>query len=132
MNALSGKMVTDGYIENYVRNFAYDVMESTMTYQNDLYYYTQDRAMFMAENEANTSLNYSDYSAAIKLGKTMKKWVDIRDKRERETHRKVGGTSKPIGEPFYVGGSLMMFPRDTQYSPPNSLVCGCRCSIIYY
>lgn len=132
MNALSGKMVTDGYIENYVRNFAYDVMESTMTYQNDLYYYTQDRAMFMAENEANTSLNYSDYSAAIKLGKTMKKWVDIRDKRERETHRKVGGTSKRITGPFMVGNSFMNFTHDYSLDASASEIVNCRCSIKYF
>lgn len=132
MNALSGSIAVDEYIRNYVRNFSYDVMESTMAHQNDPYYYTRDRAAFMAENEANTTFNYSDYSAAIKAGKTMKKWVDIRDKRERETHRKVGGTIKKITEPFMVGNSFMQFAKDTSMGANGSEIINCRCSTKYF
>ncbi|HIR27668.1 MAG TPA: hypothetical protein IAB84_06835 [Candidatus Choladousia intestinigallinarum] len=122
----------DDYIRNYVRNFSNDVMETTMGHQNDPYYYTQDRAAFMAENEANTFFNYSDYSDAIKAGKKMKRWIDIRDKRERETHRLVGGTSKKISEPFLVGDSFMMFPKDTSMGASGSEIVNCRCSIKYF
>lgn len=132
MNALSGIAAASGYIKGYVKDFAYDVMESTKAHQNDPYYYTQDRAMFMAENEANTYFNYSEYFAAIEAGKTMKKWIDIRDKRERETHRQVGGTSKRISEPFMVGGSLMNFPKDSSMGASSSEIVNCRCSILYY
>ena len=132
LSALAGYVTITPYIRQYVRDMSYDIMDSTKKHQAEYYYYSPDRGKFMAECEANTTRSYQCNEDAIAQGKTMKRWLTMGDKRVRTTHKEVGGTSKPIGEPFYVGGSLMMFPRDTQYSPPNSLVCGCRCSIIYY
>lgn len=132
LSALAGYVTITPYIRQYVRDMSYDIMDSTKKHQSEYYYYSPDRGKFMAECEANTTRSYQCNEDAIAQGKTMKRWLTMGDKRVRETHKEVGGTSKPIGEPFYVGGSLMMFPRDTQYSPPNSLVCGCRCSIEYY
>lgn len=132
LSALAGYVTITPYIRQYVRDMSYDIMDSTKKHRSEYYYYSPDRGKFMAECEANTTRSYQCNEDAIAQGKTMKRWLTMGDKRVRETHKEVGGTSKPIGEPFYVGGSLMMFPRDTQYSPPNSLVCGCRCSIIYY
>ena len=132
LSALAGYVTITPYIRQYVRDMSYDIMDSTKKHQAEYYYYSPDRGKFMAECEANTTRSYQCNEDAIAQGKTMKRWLTMGDKRVRETHKEVGGTSKPIGEPFYVGGSLMMFPRDTQYSPPNSLVCGCRCSIEYY
>ena len=132
LSALAGYVTITPYIRQYVRDMSYDIMDSTKKHQSEYYYYSPDRGKFMAECEANTTRSYQCNEDAIAQGKTMKRWLTMGDKRVRATHKEVGGTSKPIGEPFYVGGSLMMFPRDTQYSPPNSLVCGCRCSIEYY
>ena len=132
LSALAGYVTITPYIRQYVRDMSYDIMDSTKKHQSEYYYYSPDRGRFMAECEANTTRSYQCNEDAIAQGKTMKRWLTMGDKRVRATHKEVGGTSKPIGEPFYVGGSLMMFPRDTQYSPPNSLVCGCRCSIEYY
>ena len=132
LSALAGYVTITPYIRQYVRDMSYDIMDSTKKHQAEYYYYSPDRGKFMAECEANTTRSYQCNEDAIAQGKTMKRWLTMGDKRVRTTHKEVGGTSKPIGEPFYVGGSLMMFPRDTQYSPPNSLVCGCRCSIEYY
>src|SRR5699024_5248618 len=132
LSALSGYVTITPYIRQYVRDMSEDIMDSTKKHQSEYYYYSPDRGRFMAECEANTKRSYQCNEDAIAQGKTMKRWLTMGDKRVRATHKEVGGTSKPIGEPFYVGGSLMMFPRDTQYSPPNSLVCGCRCSIEYY
>ena len=132
LSALTGYVTITPYIRQYVRDMSYDIMDSTKKHRSEYYYYSPDRGKFMAECEANTTRSYQCNEDAIAQGKTMKRWLTMGDKRVRETHKEVGGTSKLIGEPFYVGGSLMMFPRDTQYSPPNSLVCGCRCSIEYY
>ena len=132
LSALAGYVTITPYIRQYVRDMSYDIMDSTKKHQSEYYYYSPDRGKFMAECESNTTRSYQCNEDALADGKTMKRWLTMGDKRVRATHKEVGGTSKPIGEPFYVGGSLMMFPRDTQYSPPNSLVCGCRCSIEYY
>lgn len=131
-NGLNGFIEIDEYLDLYIQKFSYDMVESTQNHIDEPYYYSHDRARFSAENESNSSWNYADYQAAIQSGKTKKKWVDVRDKRERETHRKVGGTDKPIGEPFIVGSSLMQFAKDTSLGASSSEIINCRCKTIYY
>ena len=131
-NGLNGFIEIDEYLDLYIQKFSYDMVESTQNHIDEPYYYSHDRARFSAENESNSSWNYADYQAAVQSGKTKKKWVDVRDKRERETHRKVGGTVKPIGEPFIVGNSLMQFAKDTSLGASSSEIINCRCKTIYY
>lgn len=131
-NSLSGAIDVDEEINSYINQFSYDATETTKNHEDDPYYYSMDRARLISENESNTSWNYSEYQQAISSGKTMKRWVDVRDRRERETHRIVGGTSKPIREPFVVGGSFMNYPKDQTFSPPASETVNCRCTIKYY
>jgi hypothetical protein len=88
--------------------------------------------MYNAENEANSVKNYTDYRKAIEKGKTKKKWIDMRDKRERKTHLEVGGTVIPINEPFVVGNSLMMFPKDDSLGAADKEIINCRCSVKYF
>lgn len=122
----------DDYVNDYIRSFSDDVINTTMKHEEDEWYFSNDRAMLISENEANTILNNSDFAKAVESGKTKKKWMDIRDKRERKTHLRVGGTVKPILEPFLVGDSLMNFPKDYTYSPQAKETVNCRCSIKYY
>lgn len=121
----------DSYISDYVRQFSHDVVQSTFDHIKDEYYLSRDRAMFISECEANTSLNYKEYTDAIKAGKTHKTWKDIGDRRERRTHLEVGGTTIPIRELFVVGNSLMLFPKDNSHNPSAKEVVNCRCSIQY-
>lgn len=154
--AISGVIDIDDYIDNYIYQFAEDVTSSTRSHiggdinsglktrdgafligalavsQEDLYYISHDRAIFIAENEANSFWNYGDYKAAILSGKSMKQWIDIRDRKERETHRRVGGTIISIYEPFMVGSSFMEFPKDTSYGASASEIVNCRCSARYF
>ena len=131
-DALDGVIILDEYLDSYIRQFSYDVTESTQSHVNDLYYYSLDRSKVMAENESNTAWNYSDFQSAIQSGYTRKQWIDIRDRRERETHRAVGGTIKSINEPFMVGSSFMDYPKDTSYGASSSEIVNCRCSIRYF
>lgn len=131
-NAIDNVIETDEYMESYILNFSHNAIESTQSHVDDPYYYSMDRSRLMAENESNMAWNYSDYREAVRSGKTRKRWVDIRDRKERESHRKVGGTIKPIGEPFTVGGYYMDFPKDDSYGADASQIANCRCSIIYY
>lgn len=130
--ALSGFVVSTSYIQNYVRSMSYDIMESTQRHQGEYYCYSPDRARYMAECESNTTRSYQCNEDAIAQGKTMKRWLTMGDKRVRATHKEVGGTSKPIGEPFYVGGSLLQYPRDFSLGASTAETAGCRCSIEYY
>lgn len=129
---ISSHMDIDEHMDLYISQFSYDVIDSTKSHEGDPYYYSLDRAMYLSENESNTSLNYKDFLHAIASGKTKKRWVDVRDKRERKTHLMVGGTVKKITEPFLVGDSLMFFPKDVSFSPSLDQICGCRCSIKYF
>lgn len=131
-NAIIDEIPIDEYIEEYIPQFAYDMVESTMNHPDEPYYYSMDRVQFMAENESNTVWNHDEYSQAKRMGKTKKQWIDVGDRRERESHREVGGTMLLIDEPFLVGDSWMMFPRDFTYNPQPEQVINCRCSIRYY
>lgn len=133
LNAISGIIIADDYIKQYIRNFSYDITDSTKAHDDDLYYYSSDRAIFMAENESLTCWNHQDFLDAIKSGKRKKQWMDIRDKKERETHLQVGRTIKPIGEAFLVGSSLMMYPRDSYtFGAESKEIISCRCTIRYF
>jgi hypothetical protein len=122
----------DEYVDGYIDLFAITVVETTVRHKNEEYYLSDDRATYIAENESNTILNHTDFERAIAEGKTKKKWIDIRDKRERKTHLAVGGTVKPIQEPFSVGNSLMMFPKDTSMGAEDNEIISCRCTIKYF
>ena len=132
LSALAGYVTITPYIRQYVRDMSYDIMDSTKKHQAEYYYYSPDRGKFMAECEANTVRSYQCNKDAIAQGKTMKRWLTMGDKRVRTTHKEVGGTSKPIGEPFYVGGSLLLYPRDFSLGASAEQTAGCRCSIEYY
>lgn len=129
-------------IDTYIKQYAFDVTKQIIdaTFERfsaedksitDDYYLSNDRAMFISECEANSILNYRQYSKAVKAGKTKKKWIDIGDKRERKTHLEVGETILPIDEPFSVGDSLLQFPKDTSLGASADEIVNFRCSIQY-
>ena len=130
--AISGIIIADDYIKQYIKNFSYDITDSTKAHADDMYYYSSDRAIFIAENESLICWNHQDFSDAIKSGKRRKQWTDVRDKKERETHLQVGRTVKPINEPFLVGNSLMQHPKDTSFGASSSEIVNCRCTIKYF
>lgn len=130
--ALSNFFVPSEDARKHMKQFSYDVIDSSQRHEDDPFYYSRDRAMFMAENESNLEWSNEEFIRAIGSGKTMKKWVDVRDKKERKTHRKVGGTVKPIQEPFLVGDSLMMFARDESMGAEAKEIISCRCTTKYF
>lgn len=132
LSALSGHVTITPYIRNYVRSMSYDVMDSTRNHQSDIYYYSPDRSRFMAENESNFVRSYQVNEDAVESGATRKRWITMRDKKVRETHREVDGQVKAIDDLFYVGGSLMSYPRDGSLGANSEEIIGCRCSIEYF
>lgn len=132
LSALAGYVTITPYIRNYVRSMSYDVMDSTRNHQSNIYYYSPDRSRFMAENESNFARSYQVNEDAIASGFKKKRWITMRDKKVRETHREVDGQVKAIDDLFYVGGSLMSYPRDGSLGASSSEIVGCRCSIQYF
>lgn len=131
-DTLSNYIEIDSYINDYLSNFAQTTVKTTLSHLDDKYYLSNDRAAYIAENEVNTVYNYKQFIDAINSGKTTKKWIDIKDKRERKTHLKVGGKTKPIQEPFIVGDSLMQFPKDESLNADPKEIINCRCTIKYF
>lgn len=138
LDVIASYMLIDTYIKQYALGVTKQIIDATFERFSaedrsitDDYYLSNDRAMFISECEANSILNYRQYSKAVKAGKTKKKWIDVGDKRERKTHLEVGGTILPIDEPFPVGDSLLQFPKDTSLGASADEIVNCRCSIQY-
>lgn len=122
----------DEYLEDYIEKFALDIIETTLRHYNDEWYLSSDRSVLIAENEANSVFAHDDYTRAIKAGKTKKRWITERDDRVRETHMEVNGVTIPIKEPFVVGDSLLLYPKDQTYSPSAEQTANCRCTVKYF
>lgn len=118
-------------VSEYIKQFSQDTVDTTLRNGDTPYFTSYDRAVLIAENESQNTFNRQDYIDAIKAGYTRKQWVDIRDKRERETHRGVGGTVIPIEEYFLVGDSLLLYPHDYSMNPEAKETVNCRCGIRY-
>ena len=132
MDAVSEFFEPNQYIEDHARNFSYDVVDSTMRHEDDPYYYSEDRAILLSENESNNTFSQQEFYEALDSGKKWKKWMDVRDRRERKTHLVVGGTVKPIDEPFLVGDSIMNFARDSSFGAEAKEIVNCRCTTKYF
>lgn len=108
---------------------AAEIVAATMNHSDDPYFFSEDRATLIAENEANSIWNDSEFQDAILTGKKHKTWVAIKDKRTRGTHRAVDGTTLRIDEYFSVGEAMLLYPRMSCEYPEE--VVNCRCTLIY-
>ena len=99
--------------------------------QESDYWLSITRATMIARNEANTFLNYTDFTDAKDRGKTVKTWWAMPDNKVRETHVEVEGQTIGIDEYFRVGNSQMRFPHDWVSSPDPKEVINCRCAVEY-
>ena len=144
---IDGYVTIDEYIDDYVKEFTDDVIdtmdrhirsdiddsEKTEKQKENEEYYTSDlRAMYIAANEANSVFNYDDYRQAVKNGKTLKRWITEQDNKVRKTHKEVNGLAVPIDRPFAVGESLLMFPHDISLGASMKEIANCRCTVEYY
>lgn len=122
----------DDYLKTHVKSFTYDVIDSTQRHKGEPYYYSCDRARFMAENEVNSAVNHARHMEAVKNGKTMKRWEAIIDEGTRTDHINVNGKYIPIGQAFHVGDSWMLYPKDTSFDASANQIVNCRCTVIYF
>lgn len=126
-------MDMDQYLKKYIEKFSRETVEITIRHEGDEYYTSDERATLIGENESHFVFSHKEFSDAVKAGKTKKQWMDIRDDRERKTHREVGRTILPINKPFLVGNSKMMHPKDAEtYGASAKEIVNCRCSARYF
>lgn len=122
----------DEYTENYIRQFSSTFLQTTLDNIEDAWYLSNDRAVFISENESNNVVSHDEYVKAVKSGKTQKQWITMRDKRVRHTHMVLDSKIIGIRDTFKVGNSYMNFPRDEEFFPDPQEVISCRCSIKYF
>ena len=132
LDAISKYVDVDRYIEDYIKEFSVDTVNTTVKNEDIMYFTSDDRAVLIAENESHFTFSRKEYLDAVKSGKKRKQWVDVRDEKERKTHREVGGTVIPIDQPFIVGNSLMMFATDHSLNAEAKELINCRCTTRYF
>lgn len=130
-NEYTGQKQTSAYVDKYARNLATMIIVATAANIDDEYYTSNDRAKFIAENEANNIGNYDLQIQAVKNGKNFKTWITQKDNKVRHTHIDVDGNTIGIFEEFTVGNSKMMFPKDTSLNADDKEIVNCRCVVHY-
>ena len=122
----------DKYLKEYISEFSEETVDTTIKHIDETFYLSEDRGTLIAVNEANTTLNYKQFSDAIKDGKTRKQWITEKDSRVRKTHKALDDKTIPIEDVFLVGDTLMRFPHDTLYGIDYKELSNCRCTIKYF
>lgn len=130
-NKFLGANKTSAYINQYVNMITENILDVTLDNIKSDYYTSQDRAIFIAANEANTIGNYREQVQKIKNGYKFKTWMTQGDDKVRPTHVLVDNTKIGVFEPFSVGDSKLMFPRDYSLGADSNEIINCRCVAIY-
>lgn len=118
------------YEDDYIPKLVDEIITTTNRHPEDMYYLSKERAVLIAQNEANTAINYADYVSAKDSGATHKRWIAELDDKTRPAHAEADGTVVPIDDYFYVGGDTLRFPHDYQNGSAENLI-NCRCICIY-
>lgn len=122
-------MGADKLVEEYIQRFSEEIVETTLEHPSEEFYLSNDRAILVSVNEANSILGYRQLQEAKAKGYTKKTWITERDNKVRKTHREVDELTIPIGDYFLVGNSLMLYPHD--FGAEEKETANCRCSVFY-
>ena len=120
----------DAYTENYFQKVTEEIVFVTVEHFNPDgkdYWTSDERAILIGENEANSVLNYSELQDAIDAGYEYKTWKTERDNKVRQSHKEKEGVTIPIDEYFQFDDCEMLMPHDSENGSPEQLV-NCRCS----
>jgi uncharacterized protein with gpF-like domain len=129
-DAIGNTFAIDLYISTHIDSITADIIDATNRHKDDPYFYSKDRARFIAEEESNSLWAYSDYEDAVK-NKSYKTWLTIMDGHQRESHAEVNGMTIPISEPFDLQGGSVLYPRDESLGAEDSELIACRCSLAF-
>ena len=130
--------VADTFLTEYASRFAEEFVDATIRNQGNVftednpknvrgaYYFSEDRARYNAENEANTVFNYEEFRDAKRSGLKYKQWLTMHDERVRRTHAMIDGTVIPIDDYFSVGEAQLLYPKMPGSEHPEEVI-NCRC-----
>lgn len=88
------------------------------------------RATMIARTEVISAYNGSASLVASELPSDVvaaQEWISTRDGRTRIEHAEADGQYVSVGQPFSVGGALMMYPGDPSGGADNTI--NCRCTV---
>jgi len=85
------------------------------------------RVEMVARTESMHASNWAAPQLFRAYGAERHEWVATNDLRTRPTHAAANGQVRVIGQPFEVGGSLMLQPLDGSLGAPASEIVRCRC-----
>lgn len=132
IQAISGHVLVDLYIIDYANRIVNDIINTTIEQKEKAFTLSEDRAVFLAENESNSVMNYEQLQRAKDKGYKKKKWIAMKDRKTRHTHFLADGVIKDIDEPFEVGIYEMMTPKDDSIGAGAEEIVNCRCSLKFY
>lgn len=130
LGAIEMLVEPDEYITTHALSVITNTIEVLLRHKEDPYFYSKDRARAIAEGEANTIYNHTEYEDAVK-NKHFKTWNTIMDGRERDSHAEVNGMTIPINEVFHLKGGDCYYPRDDSLGMDDSEIASCRCSLSF-
>jgi hypothetical protein len=79
---------------------------------------------------AETS-KFIEATAVVFMMDEKKTWFTNIDGKERDSHHDAFGQERKINEPFNVGSSRLMYPKDRSLGAESKEIFNCRCSAIY-
>lgn len=128
LNSYGYSQLKEPYLFQYANDLAFMIMATTMKHPDETDdYLSDDRAVFIAENEANSVENYMELRKAQEQGYKYKTWRTMLDKKVRHSHVGMENKTIPIEELFDVNGSMMMQPKDYSFGADAKEVVNCRC-----
>lgn len=119
------------WLNSHIRDIATEVVEQNEKKPDDEWQLSNDRAMLIAENEANSIGEYVVFQNAVDGGKTRKTWNTMIDYKVRHTHMELESLTIPIMETFKVGNYEMYQPKDTSLGAGMEEIANCRCWCTY-
>ena len=120
------------YIDRYFAKVTQDIVDVTMSNFSGAidYWVSDERAILIAGNEANSIENYNELEEAKENGYTMKEWRAELDNRTRKDHRAISGTKIPIDDYFQFEDCEMLYAHDVVNGTARQNA-NCRCACHY-
>lgn len=120
----------DAYFSEYLNVATTDILRTTYDHIGEEYYFSQERLAIVSANESNNILNYEELQRALEKGYTHKTWKAEIDRKTREDHLEMDGTTIPIEDYFILPDCEMAMPHD-EVNGTARQCANCRCSLHY-
>lgn len=134
LEVVAAFVVLDEYLRDHAELLIADAiatMERHREKEDFPWFFSEDRAMAISENDSNTVIGHDELEEAIAEGMRYKTWNTIMDGKERDSHAEVNGVTIPINEPFELPGGMLMMPGDDSMGASDDELANCRCACSY-